>query len=180
MKAGVGYALFAAILGGSVLANGRPTDHPRDETQRFVAAVVNVARSNNLTFRGRTALANNLIDALTFDAKDCREPITVALLSIVSEQAPLLESQNQEGRTLRFVYYDRRWRTPDRVSITWERKEQKALAVFGLARFVPSHYMLGIAAASDCKAGDAIDWQPVWDRQYLATLAADRALRDPQ
>ena len=178
MKARVGHALFALILGGSALANARPTNPPAEAGQ-LAAAVINVARSNDLTFRGRTTLANHLIDALTFDAKDCRESITVALLSVMSEQVPLLETQNLEGRPLRFVFYDRRWRTPDRISIAWERKEQKALALFGLTRFVPSEYMLAIAAASDCKTANAIDWQNVWDRHYLASLAVDHAGRKP-
>lgn len=174
MKARVGHALFALIMGGSILTNARPADPPADAEQ-MAAVVINVARSNNLTFRGRTALANHLIDALTFDAKDCREPITVALLLVFAEQLPLLETQNLGGRTLRFIFYDRRWQTPNRASITWEREKQKTLAVFGLTRFVPSQYMLAIAAAPDCKAAAAIDWQDVWDRRYLASLAADHA-----
>jgi hypothetical protein len=179
MKARVGHALFAVILGGSILANARATN-PSAEVEQLAAAVIKVARSNDLTFRGRTTLANHLIDALTFDAKDCSEPIMVALLSVLAEQAPLLETQNLEGRTLRFVFYDRCWRTPNRPSITWERKEQKVLAVFRLTRFVPSEYVLAIAASSGCKAADAIDWQNVWDRRYLASLAADHAAPEPR
>jgi hypothetical protein len=180
VKAPVGHALFALILGSSVLANTRPADHPPADAEQLATAVITIARSNDLTFRGRTALASQLIDALTFDAKGCREPITVALLSVMSEQAPLLETQNLEGRTLYFVFYDRRWRAPDRVAIAWERKQQKALALFGLTRFVPSAYMLAIAAASDCRAADVIDWQNVWDRRYLASLAVDHAARKPE
>jgi hypothetical protein len=179
MKARVGHTLFALILGGSILTNARPADPPADAEQ-MAAAVINVARSNNLIFRGRTNLANHLIDALTFDAKDCREPITVALLLLLAEQIPLLETQDLEGRTLRFIFYDRHWQMPNRASITWEREEQKALAIFGLTRFVPSQYMLAIAAASDCKAADAIDWQDVWDRRYLASLAANHAAPEPR
>jgi hypothetical protein len=179
MKARVGHALFALILGGSVLANARPTNPPA-EAEQLAAAVINVARSNDLTFRGRTTLANHLIDALTFDAKGCSEPIMVTLLSVLAEQAPLLETQNLQGRTLRFVFYDRHWRTPNRSSITWEGKKQKALAVFGLTRFAPSEYMLAIAAPSGCKAADAIDWQKVWDRRYLTSLAVDHAAGEPR
>jgi hypothetical protein len=174
MKARMGHTLFALVLGGSVLANARPT-HPPAKAEQLIDAVINVARSNDLTFRGRTALANHLIDALIFDAKGCSEPIMVAVLSLLAEQAPLLEAQNLEGRTLRFVFYDRRWRTLNRASIVWERKEQAALAVFGLTRFVPSEYMLAIAASSDCKAADTIDWQNVWDRRYLASRAPNQA-----
>ena len=89
---------------GLILTNARPADPPADAEQ-MAAAVINVARSNNLIFRGRTTLANHLIDALTFDAKDCREPITVALLLLLAEQIPLLEMQDLEGRTLRFIFY---------------------------------------------------------------------------
>lgn len=174
MKARVGHALFALVLGGSVLANARPTQPPA-KAEQLVDAVINVARSNDLTFRGRTTLANHLVDALIFDAKGCSEPVTVAVLSVLAEQAPLLEAQNLEGRTLRFAFYDRRWRTPSRPLIVWERKEQTVLALFGLTRFVPSEYMLAIAASSGCKAVDTIDWQNVWDRRYLASHASDRA-----
>jgi hypothetical protein len=172
MKARMGHALFALVLGGSVLANARPT-HPPAEAEQLVAAVINVARSHDLTLRGRTTLANHLVDALIFDARGCSEPIMVALLSVLAEQTPLLEAQNLEGRTLRFVFYDRRWLTPSRALIVWERKKQTALAVFGLTRFVPSEYMLAIAASPGCKAADTIDWQNVWDRRYLASLASD-------
>jgi hypothetical protein len=50
-------ALFALILGGSVLANARPTTPPA-KAEQLAAAVINVARSNDLTFRGRTTVAS--------------------------------------------------------------------------------------------------------------------------
>jgi hypothetical protein len=178
MKARMGHALFALVLGGSVLANARPTQPPA-EAEQLVAAVINVARSHDLTLRGRTTLA--MVDALIFDARGCSEPIMVALLSMRAEQAPLLgEAQSLEGRTLRFVFYDRRWLTPSRALIVWERKKQMALAVFGLSRFVSSEYMLAIAASPGCKAADTIDWQNVWDRRYLASLAPDQAAPEPR
>jgi hypothetical protein len=40
--------------------------------------------------------------------------------------------------------------------------------------------MLAITASSGCKAADAIDWQNVWDRRYLASLAADHAAPEPR
>jgi hypothetical protein len=179
MKARMGHALFALVLGGSILANARPTHTPA-EAEQLVTAAIDIARSNDLTFRGRSTLANHLVDALIFDAKRCSEPIMVAVLSVLGEPAPLLEAQNPEGRTLRFVYYDRRWRTPSRPLIVWKRNEQAALAMFGLTRFVPSKYMLAITASSDCKAADTIDWQNAWDRRYLASLAPDQAAPEPR
>jgi len=179
MKARIGHALFALVLGGSVFANARPA-HPPAGAEQLVAAVINVAGSHDLTFRGRTTLANHLVDALTFDAKGCSEPILVALLLVFAEQTPLLEAQNLEGRTLRFAFYDRRWRKPSRALIVWKRKEEMALDVFGLTRFVPSEHMLAIAASPGCKAADTIDWQNVWDRQYLASLAPDQAAPEPR
>lgn len=176
MRAGIGYALFAVILVGSVLTNARP-GYPPAGAEQLRAAVIDLARSNDLTSLGQITFANHLIDALAFDANDCNQAITVALLSVHSEQAPLLEALNQ-GRVLRFVYYDRTWRTPDRVSITWERQKQKALALLGLTRYVPSEYMLAIVAPSGCKAADAVAWDKIWERRYLASVANGHATRE--
>jgi hypothetical protein len=170
VRARVGHALFALILTGSVLTNARPNAPPAEANQ-LAAAIIDVARSNNLLFRGETTLANLGLTTLAFDAKGCREPISIALLSIDLEQLPWLRALDRENRMLDFIYYDRRWREPDRVSIFWEHKKQQALAVVGLTSFVPSPYLLGIMAPSGCNAADAIDWRQIWDRRYLARLA---------
>jgi hypothetical protein len=176
VKTSIGYALFAVILAGSVLTSARQADLPAG-AEELTAAVIDLARSNNLTFRGQITLPNHLIDALVFDADDCNEPVTVALLSVLREQVPLLEAQNQ-GMVLRFIFYDRSWPTADRVSMTWERGKQKALAVLGLTRYVPSEYMLAIGVPSGCKAADSVAWDKIWERRYLASLANDRASRE--
>lgn len=167
MKARVGHALFALILTGSVLANARPDDPPADANQ-MAAAIIDVARSNNLSFRGQTTLPNLGLTTLAFDAKGCREPISVALLSIDTEQQTLLKTLTPETRMLYFVYYERRWREPDRLAIFWEQKKQQALAVVGLRSSAPSPYLLGITAPLGCSAADAIDWRQIWDQRYLA------------
>jgi hypothetical protein len=170
VKARVGHALFALILTGSVLTNTR-SDDPPAEANQLAAAIIDVARSNNLSFRGQTTLANLGLATLAFDAKGCREPISIALLSIDLEQLPWLRTLNPENQTLRLIYYDRRWREPDRVSIFWEHKKQQALAVVGLTSSVPSPYLLGITAPSGCNVADTIDWRQIWDRRYLTSLA---------
>jgi hypothetical protein len=170
VKARLGHALFALILTGSVLTNARPDDPPTEANQ-LAAAIIDVARSNNLSFRGQTTLANLGLVTLAFDAKGCREPIAIALLSIDMEQLSWLKALTPEDHTLHFIYYDRRWREPDRVSIFWERKKQQALAVVGLTSSVPSPYLLGITAPSGCNAADTIDWRQIWDRRFLTTPA---------
>ena len=170
MKARLGHALFALILTGSVLTNARPDDPPAKANQ-LAAAIIDVARSNNLSFRGQATLANLGLATLAFDAKGCREPISIALLSIDMEQLSWLKALTPENWTLHFIYYDRRWREPDRASIFWEQKKQQALAVVGLTSSVPSPYLLGITAPSGCNAADTIDWRQIWDRRFLARPA---------
>jgi hypothetical protein len=170
VRAHLGHALFALILTGSVLTNARPDDPPADPNQ-LAAAIIDVARSNNLSFRGQTSLANLGFTTLAFDAKGCREPISIALLSIDLEILSWLKARTPENQTLQFIYYDQRWREPDRVSIFWEQKKQQALAVVGLTSSVPSPYLLGITTPSGCNAADAIDWQQIWDRRFVARPA---------
>jgi hypothetical protein len=178
VKARVGHALFALILTGSVLTNARPDDPPAEPNQ-LAAAIIDVARSNDLSFRGQTTLANLGLTTLAFDAKGCREPITVALLSIDLEQLPWLRTINPENQTLHIIYYARRWREPDRVSIFWEQKKQQALAVVGLTSFVPSPYLLAIMAPTGCNAADTIDWRQIWDRRYLGKGGEVARIRPP-
>jgi len=170
VKARLGHALFALILTGSVLTNARP-DEPAADANQLAAAIIAVAQSNNLSFRGQTTLANLGLPTLAFDAKGCREPISIALLSNDLEPLSWLKALTPGNRALQFIYYDRRWRGPDRALIFWEHKKQQALAAVGLTSFVPSPYLLGITAPSGCNAADTIDWRQIWERRFLARLA---------
>ncbi len=171
MKARAAHLFFAALLLGSVIANRRAGETPPDEA-RLTAAVIAVAEAHGFALRQPVTLANGAFAALAFAGKGCAEPIAVALLPVAFDDAPLLRAAEPKGRRTTYFYYGRHWHEPSRPAIFWERKRNRALALFGLTPYSGAEFLLAVDAPRACGEVDAIDWRPVWRRDFLTALPA--------
>jgi hypothetical protein len=166
MSARLQHAAFAAILVGTLLARERAGDVLQDSPV-FQPAVIRVAQSRGLVFSGYQSLTDAEFQVLSFAAPGCAGLVFVDLLPVTFDQETLVRTPPPPGYVRRFVYIGRTWTKPNRPAILVERARQAALAVLGLTRYVPSWHLLLVDAPVGCQAADRVDWQPVWDRDYL-------------
>lgn len=164
MRRWAGHAIFAALLVGSLAMKAVAGDRLMDNGD-LEPAVMQLAQSRGLAFREIAGNPHDKMHALVFDAPGCATPIVIAQLDITFEQAQALHL-GALGYTLRYAYLDRKWTTPDHAGVFMARMETAALGAVGLTRLMPSWHMLAISYAPDCHAADAMDWSPVWDRDF--------------
>jgi hypothetical protein len=164
--------IFACLLVASLVVKKRSGDM-LEESGDLEPAIIRLAQSNGLVFRGYEDVAAAEVRALAFDAPGCTQPVFVAKVEDTFEQGLTLQLAGVPGNVRRYVYIDRSWPIPDRPGVFGERAKQMILAVLGMTRYVPSRRLLLIDSPPGCHAADAIDWRPVWDRDYLAAAQGD-------
>ena len=168
MRAWPLHVVFATILVSSLAAKERAADVVVEvDNDAFETAVTRVARSHGLSFRENVTVGN--LPALAFEAPG---PVLV-VLRVTFDYEPVMQSARAQGAVLRYVYIDRSWGKPDRLAFFVERMKYAALATFGLTRYVPSGHLLLVESSPRCQATDAIDWQNVWNRDYVGAARAD-------
>jgi hypothetical protein len=172
MRVWLAHAIFAAILAGSLAAQGRAAGAPDDTPTLFEPAILSVARSHGLTLRESRTMPGMMSPTLIFEAPGCLKPVQVNLHLWTFEEQILTESAPQAGAIRRYVYLDRTWDAPDRLAVFVQRMKYRALATFGLTEYVPSQYFLLLEAPADCHVAEAIDWRSIWNREYLAAAQA--------
>jgi hypothetical protein len=169
MSARLQHAAFAVILVGTLAARERAGDALQDSP--FIQpAVIRVAQSHGLVFSGYKRLTDAEIQVLTFAAPACAGPVFVDVLPVSFDQETLVRTPPPPDYVRRYVYISRIWAQPNRPAVVVERARQAVLAVLGLTRYVPSWHLLLVDAPLGCRAADAVDWRPVWDRDYLETV----------
>ncbi len=168
------HIVFACLLIGSLVAKKRSGDL-LEEGGDLEPAIVRLAQSNGLAYRGFEDVAAAEVRALAFDAPGCAQPVFIAKIEDTFEQGLTLHLAGAPGNVRRYVYIDRSWSTPDRPGVFGERAKQMVLAVLGLTPYVPSRRLLLINSPPECHAAEAIDWRLVWDRNYLAAAQSDAA-----
>ena len=162
------HVFFAVILVGSLIANQQAKDMlPQVDDNK--ATVIRIARANGLALRNEQPIAGGALKTLVFDAPGCTQPVSVALLSITFEEMPIVQAVPGQHDNRRYVYLNRIWNRPERLPVFVEWQMHRALTMFGLTRYVPSRYMLLVDSPPGCRVADAIDWQNVWDRNFLST-----------
>src|SRR5690242_6187011 len=77
------------------------------------------------------------------------------------EEELLVRTIDGQDQLVRYIYLDRTWSAPDPRAVFFEWKKHKALALFGIKKFMPSRYVLRIASPPGCEIAQAIDWQVV-------------------
>jgi hypothetical protein len=168
MSARLQHAAFAVILVGTLVARERVGDAVED-SPFMQPAVIRVAQSHGLVFSGYKSMTDAEFQVLTFAAPACAGPVLVDVLPVNFDQETLVGTPPPPDYGRRYVYIDHIWGKPNRPAVIVERARQAALAVLGLTRYVPSWHLLLVDAPLGCKAADAVDWRPVWDRDYLET-----------
>lgn len=78
----------------------------------------------------------------------------------------------QQGYTRRYIYYDGIWDRPNPRAIFVQRIKSRALAMFGLTAYAPSDFLLLVERPPHCQAAEAVDWRPVWNRDFRTTAEA--------
>ena len=166
MRALALHCVFALVLVGSLFTRARATDVLFDSVD-LEPAVIRVARSQGLDYRGYTMVPNTDVRALVFEAFDCPRPLLVVLLSAAFDQDPTVRSAREPRFAPRYVYINSTWDQPRRLAVFVKRMKYSVLAVFGLTRYAPSRYVLLVESPPQCHVADAIDWRNVWNLDYL-------------
>jgi hypothetical protein len=173
MMARVQHMVFAAVLVCTLVVNSRGSDLSGG-TEKIELAVLRAAKSGGLVFRGYETTGVPDLHLLRFEAPGCSSPVHVTVLFVTLEGEDLIRNAPEQG-SVRYIYIDRTWTEPSRFSIYLKRLELVALAVFGLTQYVPSWQMLRVESPIGCDAADAIDWQVVWNRDYLAAAQREKS-----
>lgn len=164
------HIVFAIILVGSLVARERAGD-VLNESGDLEPAVIRVAQSQGLVFRGSATIADTDVRALKFEAPRCIGALMVTLLDSAFDQDVGGQSARKQGNLLRYVYIDSTWDKPVRLAFFIERTKYAALATFGLTSYLPSWHLLRVESPPQCQIANGIDWRMVWDRNYLANYA---------
>jgi hypothetical protein len=163
MRAWLARAVLASLLVGSFAAKDRTTDLFA-ETPKLEPAVIRVARSGGLAFRHKITIAGTDIPALVFDAAGCSQPVLVVFLSLTLEEDPAVRSAREPDYALRYIYIERSWEEPPRLTVYFERVKYATLSVLGLTHFIPFRQLLLVEIPPHCSTASGVDWQHVWLR----------------
>jgi hypothetical protein len=168
MKRAVGHGMFALLLAASIAVKAQMRESASGNigaSEDTVPAVVAVAQSSGLVLEKDIELS--VVPMLIFRAPGCAgAEISIAVLDISLDTAPVLPTVAGEGYALRYVYFGRVWQKPDRLGFFFEWKFHKLISNFGLGGYVASPYLLAVDAPRACRPVDVIDWRPVWGRGY--------------
>ena len=173
MRTWAGHVVFAVVLIGSVAARERGADLPADDVRLLEPAIVRVAGSHGLNFRGYRTTSGIVTRTLVFDAPGCSQPVRVSPRQWTFEEESLRERVPDQAYTRRYIYFDRSWHAPDPQGVFVQGMKYRALAMFGLTDSAPSRYLLLVEAPKNCRGAEAVDWRDVWNRSYLAAAHAD-------
>jgi hypothetical protein len=166
------HAVFATLLVGSLVARELAAKMAVD-TDEFEPAVTRVARSQGLAFQGYVTLTGPNARALAFEAPGCSRPVLVVAVSILLDIEALFHFAPELDGVSRYVYIGRTWEKPDRLAFYVERMKYAVLKTLRLTRYVPDMRLLLVDSPSRCHVADRIDWQNVWNRDYLGATQAD-------
>ena len=171
MRAWAAHAVFAAILLGS-LATGERANDALVDSASLEAAVLRIAGSQGWGLREYRPMSSVVKGSLVFEVPGCAQGVVVSILSSTFEEATIIGYAAEPGYARRYIYFDRTWDAPEPWAAFFERVKYRAIGMFGLTQYVPSHYLLLIETPRHCPAADTIDWAPAWKRDYLAAAQA--------
>lgn len=157
------HAVFAALLIGSLLSRERSAEAPVDDSD-LVSAVLRVGRSEGLRFLEYGANTTGWGRAMAFSVPGCSRPLLATWRPATFEDAAAAVSVPQQGYRRNYVYFDRKWDSPDRWAVSMQRIKYGLLAMFGRTDYATSDLILQIDAPRDCPAAQSLDWRPAWSR----------------
>ncbi len=83
-----------------------------------------------------------------------------------------MEYSTERGYLRRHIYFDRTWDRPEPWQAFIERIKYRVFTMLRLTEYEPSQNLLMVEAPAHCQAAEAIDWRPVWNRDYVAAAQA--------
>lgn len=155
--------LLASLL---ILTIADKVWRPRATPTDMGHEVLSFAARHGWTAHREAATPDNpLGGAITFRAKSCAEPGQIFLVHLSMQAAQMLDHAIPTGHARRFVYLGRTWTTEDRWGMRLEWLKQRALSLFGLARYTVNDTVLVIAEPGECHIADKVDWSSVWEQR---------------
>lgn len=167
MKAWPVHASFTALFVGTLAVRAVVPD-VFNQSVSLAQSVLQVARSQGLSFQREEIIADTGRRALTFDAPGCTQPVRVIVRSLTFEEEPFTLLASERGYTHRYIYIDHVWNRPHRLAVWIQRIKYAVLAIFGQTQYVPAPYLLQVEVPSLCPIAGAIDWREAWRRDYVA------------
>jgi hypothetical protein len=166
------HTVFAVIVIGSLVLRERSSD-VLVERDDLAPAVLQVARSNGLSFREYAAVAETGRRVLVLDAPACAQPVRIVLRSLTFDEESFNELTLEPNYIRRYVYIDRVWDRPQRTAVWVQRVKYGVLATLGQTQYNPTSNLLQIERPADCSVAEAIDWRMAWDRDYVTAADDD-------
>lgn len=170
------HAVFAAVLVGSLASRERSAEAPADAAA-LESAALGVARSQGLNFRGYRANDTTWGRTMVFDVPGCSRPVLARWRLVTFEDEAVAQSSPRQDYHRQYVYFDRRWSSPNRWAVSIQRMKYGMLAVFGRADYATSGFVLEVEAPPDCPAAESVDWRPAWSRTDHAAAEATARMR---
>ena len=167
MRVWAAHAVFAAVLVGSLASRERSAEAPLIDAG-LESVVLSVARSQGLGFREYRTSDTGGERTMAFNVPGCSQPMFGDLRMATFEDEATTESAPGQDYQQAYVYFDRKWNSPDRWAVSIQTMKYSLLAMFGRTDYATSSLVLEVEAPRDCPAAESIDWRPAWSRTYLA------------
>jgi hypothetical protein len=165
------HGVFAAILVGSLASRERSGEAPVGSAA-LESAALSVARSQGLGFREYRASDTDWGRTMAFDVRGCSAPLLATWRPATFEDEATAQSAPLAGYQQSFVYFDRKWKRPNRWAVSIQRMKYGLLALLGRTDYATSGFVLQVEAPEACPAAGRLDWRAAWSRTGLATAGA--------
>ena len=157
------HAVFAAVLVVSLASRERSAHAPIDDAG-LESVVLSVARSQGLAFHEYRAIDPGLPRTMVFNIPGCLRPLLATWRPATFEDEAATGLALGQDYQPEYVYFDRKWNSPDRWAISIQRMKYSLLAMFGRTDYATSTFILQVEAPRDCPAAETIDWRAAWSR----------------
>ncbi len=165
------HVVFATVLVGSLASRERSAEAPIDSDDLELAAL-SVARAQGLVFREYRASDTDWGRTMAFGVIGCSPPLLATWRPATFEDEATAQSTLRLGYHQQFVYFDRKWSSPNRWAVSIQRMKYGLLALLGKADYATSGFVLQVEAPRDCPGAETVDWRAAWSRTGLATVQA--------
>jgi hypothetical protein len=173
------HAIFAAVLVGSLASRERSAEAPIDSAG-LESAALSVAQAQGLAFREYRASDTDWGRTMALSVPGCSLPLLATWRPATFEDEATAQSTPRLGYHQQFVYFDRKWSSPNRWAVSIQRVKYGLLALFGKADYPTSSFVLQVEAPRDCPAAENVDWRAAWSRTGLATAQAPGQKHQPR
>jgi hypothetical protein len=165
MNASLLRAVFVALLLATLASKAQTSPTASIGVLDIRASIIDVLAGQGLAAREDQAGQGQVFaGSVLFHAPGCDREVRVVPVSISLWEGPLFDEVIGPDHAKHFRYLDGAWLTEDRIGIRLEWLKHRALAMFGLSRYIASPFVLLIAEPRGCDVVKTVDWRLVWER----------------